>query len=450
MKPSIHTLILADGEHYLPNLESALRKLEETVCVDMVLFIGGIEKIGSFDRISEQLDFPIEPAFTRTGPDMERLAGLFSKHRADRVIDLSDEPVLDYPGRLYIANLALHYGMTYQGADFFFTPPRFADILTKPSIALWGTGKRIGKTAMGGFTARALQRAGRQPAVVTLSRGGPGKPYLLRGDRIHLSPESLLEFTQKGLHAASDYVEDAVTGRCITIGCRRCGGGLAGAPYFSIVGRGAQLAESHPDVDVVILEGSGATLPDVRAGKTVLLVSVVQDPETVKNYFGPYRVMGADLVILCGCERPLADRERVRIFTRIIRDINPDVPVAKVVLRPSPLKDIRGKKVFYATTAPECMIEKMEAYLAGSSGCTVVGSTAHLSYRDKLDRDIRDSAEGADVFLTEVKASAVDTVFNLAKTMNKDVVFCDNVPEVVEGSPVTDLEKAILDLSGVC
>ena len=42
--------------------------------------------------------------------------------------------------------------------------------------------------------------------------------------------ERLLELSREGRHAASDYLETAALAGVVTIGCRRCGGGLAGAP----------------------------------------------------------------------------------------------------------------------------------------------------------------------------------------------------------------------------
>ena len=46
-----------------------------------------------------------------------------------------------------------------------------------------------------------------------------------------LRPADLLAVSRRGLHAASDYFEDAVLAGVMTIGCRRCGGGMAGAAF---------------------------------------------------------------------------------------------------------------------------------------------------------------------------------------------------------------------------
>ncbi|MFW6180325.1 MAG: 2,3-diphosphoglycerate synthetase [Spirochaetota bacterium] len=439
-------VVLVDGEHYLPNLADSLRELASTFRIGMVLFIGGTEKIGSFTAVRDRLPYPVAAAFGEEGPDLDAVARHLSRCGAELVIDLSDEPVVDYPARFRLANLALHHGMEYRGADFSFHPHRFKNLLTKPSLALWGTGKRIGKTAMGGFVARTLRQAGYRPGVVTLSRGGPDHPHLLRGDRVAMDPESLLRFQEEGFHAASDYFEDAVTGRCITIGCRRCGGGLAGKPYFTVVEQGARMAEEHPDIDVVVLEGSGATFPEIRTGGVILVLSASQDLTGVTGYFGPYRVMGADLVVVGGCDAPLASPRRVRAMVGTVRELNPGAPVATVVFRPRPLQDIRRRKVFYATTAPAAVVPLLIRHLRRHHGCRVVGWSNALSDRERLARELRLRGGDAEVFLTELKASAVSVVAAEGRNLGKQVVLCDNVPRAVPGGDVDDLEPAVLGL----
>jgi cyclic 2,3-diphosphoglycerate synthetase len=54
-----------------------------------------------------------------------------------------------------------------------------------------------------------------------MGRGGPEKPEIVRGDLIKLTPEYLMEQSDKGVHAASDHWEDALMSRILTIGCRR-------------------------------------------------------------------------------------------------------------------------------------------------------------------------------------------------------------------------------------
>lgn len=69
----------------------------------------------------------------------------------DTVMDLSDEPVLDYSKRFKIACKVLAKDVTYEGPDFKFEPVSQYDIVEKPSLKILGTGKRIGKTAVSGL-----------------------------------------------------------------------------------------------------------------------------------------------------------------------------------------------------------------------------------------------------------------------------------------------------------
>lgn len=439
-------VVLVDGEHYVPNLIDSLQMLASRYVIQQVLFIGGTEKTGSFTSIKERIPFSAAAAFEGEAPDFKGIRKFFQHSKADLVVDLSDEPVLDYASRLRLVNLALHCGLEYQGADFSFSPHRFKRILSKPSIALWGTGKRIGKTAMGGFVARTLRQAGHRPGVVTLSRGGPDRPHVLRGDRVDMTPESLLTFQKEGFHAASDYFEDAITGGCITIGCRRCGGGMAGKPFFTVAEEGALMAEKNSEIDVVILEGSGASFPEIRADRVILMVSAGQDISGVAGYLGPYRVMGADLVVVGGCDPPIAGPERVSAMVRTVRELNPRAAIATVIFRPRPLGAVRGARVFYANTAPHAIVPLLVEHLQQHFGCQVTGWSNALSDREKLMEDMRGSGADADVFLTELKASAVSTVAVEGAQRGKKVVFCDNVPLVTDDGDVHELESAVLEL----
>lgn len=81
--------------------------------------------------------------------------------------------------------------------------------------------------------ARTLKEVAR-PVVVTMGRGGPEEPELIEGEKIELTPQFLLKVAKEGKHAASDHFEDALTSRVTTIGCRRCGGGMAGFPFLTL------------------------------------------------------------------------------------------------------------------------------------------------------------------------------------------------------------------------
>jgi cyclic 2,3-diphosphoglycerate synthetase len=438
---------LVDGEHYIDNIAGTLSEVAQEADLGVAIFIGGTEKVGSKEDIRKRIPFPLEFAETDGKPDVQRIGEIATEYGVEEVLDLSDEPVVNYDIRMELACELLSRGMVYRGADFRFDPMRFKRILTKPSLSIWGTGKRIGKTAIGGFVARTLREAGMSPCVVTLGRGGPDTPEVLRGDEIQVDAEFLLEMHRKGFHAASDYFEDALTARVFTIGCRRCGGGLAGRPYNTIVEEGARMADQHPDVDVVILEGSGATFPEIASDRVILLIGAAQPLHHILGFLGPYRIRFADLVILAMCEEPMASREKVRSIVEGIKAIKPGVPVVETVFRPQPLEDIQGKKVFFASTAPEDVMSKLASYLEEEHGCQVVGRSNKLSNRPRLREDLAAGLADADVLLTELKAAAVDVAVKEAKGAGIEAVFCDNIPVVTgEGETGGDLSEAILGL----
>ena len=81
-----------------------------------------------------------------------------------------------------IASLALHAGARYLGSDFELRPPELHPVSTKPSMAVIGTGKRVGKTAVAGHVARLLARD-REVVVVAMGRGGPREPVVAEPER---------------------------------------------------------------------------------------------------------------------------------------------------------------------------------------------------------------------------------------------------------------------------
>src|SRR5581483_9718816 len=117
---------------------------------------------------------------------------------------LSDEPVLGPRERMLWASRTLALGLPYVGADFRFDPPPFHPVAT-PSLAVIGTGKRIGKTAVAGHVARLLARH-RRVVVVAMGRGGPPEPELVEQPP---SLDGLLALARSGRHAASDHLETA-------------------------------------------------------------------------------------------------------------------------------------------------------------------------------------------------------------------------------------------------
>jgi len=429
-------IVLTDGEHYPAVTHDAIEVLRAEYDILAAVFIGGTEKIGS-DADLARLGVPV----VRDADCLNAIARAINEYQPDVVIDLSDEPVVGYRERFAIASVVLANGAVYRGADFQFSPPVAAARVSRPSVSVIGTGKRIGKTAVGGLVARVLAREYR-PVVVTMGRGGPAEPELLRASEIEITPEYLLSVSKQGRHASSDHFEDLLTSQVTTIGCRRCGGGMSGQTFVSNVDRGAALSEQI-DADIVVFEGSGSSIPSVHTDARILVVGANQPVEYIRSYLGPYRVLTSDLIILTMCEPPIADQDKVDGMVDAIRKVNPGCTVVKTIFRPRPIGHITGKKIVLALTAPQAMTGAISTHLEKTYGCVVQGVSTHLSNRPLLREDLaRFEQLKPDAVVSELKAAAVDVVTAWAVDKGFEVVYIDNEP--ISTEPGVSLEEEVL------
>jgi cyclic 2,3-diphosphoglycerate synthase len=414
----MRALALVDGEHYPDVVVAALAELRYDVVGAVML--GGREKLR---------DGPPDYGV----PLWDKLKNALAEVDVDIVVDLSDEPVAGPRRRFQLASRALASGIPYVGADFRLDPVDFMPY-SQPALAVIGTGKRVGKTAVAGHVARTLS-ASRTVVVVAMGRGGPAKPVVVD---VKPTVQDLLALSRSGVHAASDYLEDAALAGVITIGARRCGGGLAGTPFLSNVEEAAGIAASL-DPDLVLLEASGATIPPVEAGRRILVAGAHQDPEVLSGHFGPYRLFLSDLVVLTMCEEPLASPAQLDSMRQAVAEVDPELPVVATVLRPRPVEPIAGRRVAFFSTAPEAIHDRLREHLAGEHGAEVVLVSGNLARRDALRREL-DSREGAgaDIYLVEIKAAAIDVVAEAAEARGIPVVFADNAVVPLPGEADLD------------
>lgn len=434
-------IALIDGEHYPPVVRFALGELARSCTVLGAAFIGGTEKV---DLSAGEATYGV-PVVYAASPQAA-LAEAIERFAPDEVVDLSDEPVVSAAGRFALASVALGHGVGYRGADFRFSAPESALVTRTPALGIIGTGKRVGKTGISAAVARRLKAAGRDIVVLAMGRGGPAEPELIRGDEVALATTDLLALAAQGKHASSDNYEDAVMSRVTTVGCRRCGGGMAGETFFSNVPAGARLADSLGK-ELLVLEGSGAAIPPVASDAEVLVVGAAQGAGYVRDYFGPYRARRADAVVIAGAEEPLAARGAIDDIVRALHEQRPDLPVALTTFRPRPLQDVAGKRVFFATTAPRIIVPRLAAYLEEHAGCEVVSASAHLSDRALLREDMRAAAGSFDVLLTELKAAAIDVLAAAGAEAGVPTVLCDNVPVSVGGADFDVTVDAVAGLA---
>ncbi|ASJ02663.1 2,3-diphosphoglycerate synthetase [Thermococcus profundus] len=423
-------IALIDGEHYPDVVKWALGQLGDVCCA---VFLGGTEKIGSLEEVRQKLGIRIyyEPSDYLTA----LFLALRENPKVEEVVDLSDEPVLNYEDRFRIASLCMLFGVRYRGADFVFTPKPLRKT-RKPSIAVIGTGKRIGKTAVSGFVARTLKSIAR-PVVVTMGRGGPEEPEVIDGEKFEITPNFLLKMVEMGKHAASDHFEDALTSRVTTIGCRRCGGGMAGFSFFDVVDKGVELAESLPH-DLIILEGSGATFPAYRADGYITVVGASQRADFIGKYFGPFRIALADIVVVTGSD--VVPGERLAGLEGVIQRINPNADIHFTAFRPRPLGEVAGKKLALVMTSHTALSRAGEHLEA--MGAEVLHVSGNLSNRPALLEDLK-AFQGIDAVAVELKAAAVDVVTRWAVERGIEIVYLDNEPVNIDGK---DLRSAVLDL----
>jgi cyclic 2,3-diphosphoglycerate synthetase len=416
----VRALFLIDGEHYPPVVLDAMRSVKESIGAEGVAaaFLGGTEKI------KDGTDYGVP--LVREGDPVSAVRLALSEYEVEVVVDLSDEPVIGYKERMKIASLALYAGARYLGSDFELRPPDLRPVSTKPSLAVIGTGKRVGKTAVSGYLARLLAGEGFDPGVVSMGRGGPAHPEVIEGHRLKVGSEYLLEALARGAHAASDYYETAALSRVTTVGCRRCGGGLAGEPFVSNVLEGAGIANGL-DTRVTVFDGSGAAMPPVDVERRMLVAGAHQDPEYIVGFLGTYRLLLSDLVLLTMSEEPMAGPEKVVGLVEAIGGVRPDLPVIPTVFRPRPVGEVMGTKVGYLSTAPPAVLDTLSRHLEDHYGCEVVGASGSLSDRTRLAEDL-DAMSGVEAYLTEIKAAAVDVVTRRGAEEGKPVLYCDNDP----------------------
>jgi cyclic 2,3-diphosphoglycerate synthetase len=441
--------VIVDGEHYPPVIEGALDELRARgVVVAAAVLAGGKEKLPA-----EGLDKLAGTDLVTDDDPRVALDRALTSYGVEGVIDLSDEPVLDYRKRMELAAISLARDASYEGSDFRFTPPPRPRLASKPSIAVVATGKRTGKTAISSFLARTLKDAGHHPVIVAMGRGGPAEPEVMRGDELELDPHALLAMADEGKHAASDFIEDALLAGVPTVGCRRCGGGMAGAVDISNVAAGVEIANELPG-DILIFEGSGAAIPPVHADVTVLVAPAHVDPGYVAGYMGPYRLLLADFGVVTMCENPFGSPSQVSTLSSLIRNAfridrgepPKEIEVVRTVFRPEPTEPVAGREVFLATTAPEEVGDSLRKHLEDEHKCRVVGISHALSDRAKLEKDLTGLKE-ADTLITEVKAAGIDVATRRALDEGLNVVYMDNVPVGAENDDPQAMAIAAAELA---
>jgi cyclic 2,3-diphosphoglycerate synthetase len=229
-----------------------------------------------------------------------------------------------------------------------------------------------------------------------MGRGGPAEPELVETPP---TLDDLITLSRSGRHAASDHLEAAALAGVPAVGCRRAGGGLAGAPLESNVLEGARLA-ADLEPELLVFDGSGAALPPVEADARILVTNGGHDARAGLN---AYRVLVSDLVVDTGG----ADRDTIRSIS--------DVPVVAAELRLRPSRPLGGRRTAVFTTGP-APTDHLDA--------EVVHVSRNLARRETLREEL--GRIEAEVYLVELKAAAVDVVVEAALASGAEVVLAAN------------------------
>jgi cyclic 2,3-diphosphoglycerate synthetase len=421
-------------------VRDSLDRLEQDHEICAVLFAGGEEKVRAAVLRDPAAHYGRQ--VTMPGRDVARsLRDLARGGVAEVVIDLSGDPVLGPEDRMWLAAVSVGSGLEYRAPGMRLTPPLQEHVAGAPVVSVIGTGKRVGKTALGGHLATLLQERGERPVIVSMGRGGPAEPQVMPAGAAP-GVAGLVELARGGSHAASDYVEDAVLTGVATVGCRRCGEGPAGEVLDSNTVAGVRLAMTL-DASLVVLEGSGSGIPPVAADRTVCVAAAHGMRAANIGPLTAARLLRSQLVVLLGADAlPAAERQAL---TGELRDWSDGGAVIAGALVPEPATPVSsGARVaLFSTARPEALDALSDELRA--QGLEIAVASANLGRREALERDLDSAvAAGCDVYLTELKAAAIDTVAERAQAAGAEIVFLRHRPRSLAGEP--DLDDELLAL----
>jgi cyclic 2,3-diphosphoglycerate synthetase len=201
---------------------------------------------------------------------------------------------------------------------------------------------------------------------------------------------------------------------------------------------------------MVILEGSGASMPTVPWDAGVLVVPASLPEAHLAGYGGPLRLLLSDLAVFMLDGGSGAEPDHLSILASHARRLVPDISIAVAELQPMALGEVRDKEAVFVTTAPGEVSGGLAKQLERTSGCRIVKVSNRLADRAGLEHDLRE-APRFDVLLTELKAAAVDVAAERALERGADVVFVANrprsVPHPAADVPLDDSIVRVLEIA---
>ena len=306
------------------------------------------------------------------------------------VVDLSDEPVL---GPRRAASLGLARARARDcptSAPTSASTRRRYEAFPLPSLAVIGTGKRVGKTAVTAHLARLLARD-RDVVVVAMGRGGPREPELIEY-AARRSTSSSRSRAPGGTRRPTTSRSAALAG-VPTIGCRRAGGGLRGRPFVSNVVEGARLAAGR---GARRSSSSTGAAPRSRRSRSTARVLVVGPGHDVDADLNAYRRLVSDLVVVGRLRASMAR-----------------VPVDAA----APARSAAARRAASRSSPPGPATRRTS---------TPTSSTSRGTSRDRDALRAELARLDADTYLVELKAAAIDVVAEHALAHGRRVVLAAN------------------------
>ncbi len=489
-------LFLIDGVHTPGNTVNSIKKLcrMHRVKVSALIWIGGTEKIESRESFSEvfRKEFSAEVLFPedsggRAVPEKGLRDFLSGKNCIDTVVQLSGAPQIFRSRTVELARISVSFGASYIAGGTVFSEYKSPVRHRKPSIGLYATNKRVGKTAFGSYIGGLICGINGidtpfKPVIITHSRGGPPDPPLIEIHRkesekkpeeltkkellsSRFKPEYLARLLDFSLHGASDVFEDALIistyldslekeGKEVPyislIGCRRAGAGYYNEFAVSNVDRGIKKANSS-GANLIIHEGSGAEHPPAAVDGVIFFVPSDVDIDLLRDFPGLEKAL---LFILANCQRETSDPGKISKIKDVLKEKNPTAEVFLTRFEPEAVSspaDLKGKKALFLTTAPDYILEKLSAQLSEKYDLEITETLNNLDRDEEMkysiDRAVKENSP--DCLLVEIKARGVEGARYAENKYSLDYFYINNIPRLVNGdfSPAeknNDMDRAIL------
>ncbi|MFW6134531.1 MAG: hypothetical protein ACOC5R_03025 [Elusimicrobiota bacterium] len=489
-------LFLIDGVHKPDNTIFSIKELckKHNLSVHWLVWIGGTEKIEdreSFSGIFNQ-KLGIDVIYPENIDDDEIapkiLGEMISKIKGvQTVVQLSGAPQIYREKTENIASAVVSCGASYIAGGTEFKEYQVKTKHAKPSLGIYATDKRVGKTAFGSYIGNlACGIKGIdtkwKPIIITHSRGGPPDPPLidiykkessksvedltvkeLLSSRI--KPEYLGKLVDFGLHGASDVFEDALILSAYLdqweqnhksapyismVGCRRAGAGYFNEFTVSNADKGI-IKANKSEANLIIHEGSGAEHPPVDVDGIIFLIPSDVDIKLLKNFPG---IEKAVLFIIANYQKETIgeDKERIDRIKSVIGKRITDIPIILTQFVPEAIVDpdkLKGKKVGFFTTAPDYILNKLSKNLQDTYGCEVVGCFNNLDSDKEMKAsiDYLGQQKKPDLLLFEIKARGVEGAKYGKKEHQIEYYYVNNIPRVVDKEFRVLKNNSVLDKS---